>query len=670
MRLLHLAAACLWSGASPGSGLEAGTLQAGMQTFSVSYTGEYTKPVVIGGIPTSNGEEEVVVRITSINRRTKTISFYADVPNHTGEGSACKANFHMAEEFSWLITESDYEGFEGPDAPLQSGLLSSPEDKKLGLSTWLDVSFAAPIASPVVVVQIQSHVGGDFVKTRQQQVGLMGFQTKLEEDGVEAHPAHKQEVIGWIALPAGTGVLPGSGSQFARVQYEAISTPVQVTHEPYDVAFAQPFGEPPAMTSAAIFGSMATTNGGDPASLRRTTTTPMGVQIFVEEETCTDAEQDHAAEGVGLLAIGQTQAVDSLGQSTLAATLANLTPPMVATGDFISIPNGVAHARDGRADFKFRCDGPVSGLQLAFEARAPNGNDDSFFLSMDGDGEPIMWSIPKSAASEGCVAQQCDDGLAEGFHWVTGEETYNVVAGPHTFHVSGREDGTKLRAVRFINAPGCQWNPSLGKTFPQLSAAFGKLTTPMTRKDDYVWLPESFVGEGGCVDGRENRYELTAAAFNQGDHCQAAAKYQFQCRKRASVAFDYEVLAPNGSDDSFYVQIDDEEVFRFNTHRHQTWEWQADEGEDGGARTTAVEAGIHTLTVHAREDGTKLRAIRFSSGGCGFVVSNALPLSVPANTALMGGKAAAAPLRPRPCPIPVLSSAHNCLVSLHPASRG
>lgn len=56
------------------------------------------------------------------------------------------------------------------------------------------------------------------------------------------------------------------------------------------------------------------------------------------------------------------------------------------------------------------------------------------------------------------------------------------------------------------------------------------------------------VGEGGCIDGRENRYELTAAAYSVGDHCSAAAAYTFYCRNDATVAFDYEVMAPNGND--------------------------------------------------------------------------------------------------------------------------
>ena len=50
-------------------------MQVGVQTFAASFTGDYTNPVVIAGVPTSRGTEEIVIRVTSIDTRTKTIQF-------------------------------------------------------------------------------------------------------------------------------------------------------------------------------------------------------------------------------------------------------------------------------------------------------------------------------------------------------------------------------------------------------------------------------------------------------------------------------------------------------------------------------------------------------------------------------------------------------------------
>lgn len=47
----------------------------GVNTFAASFVGDYADPVVIAGVPTHNGDEEIIVRITSVDTRTKTIQF-------------------------------------------------------------------------------------------------------------------------------------------------------------------------------------------------------------------------------------------------------------------------------------------------------------------------------------------------------------------------------------------------------------------------------------------------------------------------------------------------------------------------------------------------------------------------------------------------------------------
>ena len=101
----------------------------------------------------------------------------------------------------------------------------------MSLSTKLAASSTAtdqlclatgPIQNPTVVSQIQSHTGGDWVKTRHQAVTSAGFQMKQEEDGLDI--GHNTEVYGWIALPKGTGSIGG-------LDYEAIVTPNTVTRK-------------------------------------------------------------------------------------------------------------------------------------------------------------------------------------------------------------------------------------------------------------------------------------------------------------------------------------------------------------------------------------------------------------------------------------------------------
>ena len=73
-----------------------------------------------------------------------------------------------------------------------------------------------------------------------------------------------------------------------------------IRDSPYTVDFAVSWDAPPA-----VFGAMNTANGGDPSHMRQgdAGTTTAGVQVFVEEETCTDSEMAHTTEVVGIVAI-------------------------------------------------------------------------------------------------------------------------------------------------------------------------------------------------------------------------------------------------------------------------------------------------------------------------------------------------------------------------------
>jgi len=152
-------------------------------------------------------------------------------------------------------------------------------------------AFTNPITNPVVISQIQSHTGGDWVKTRQKAVNTRGFQVKQEEDGLDI--GHNTEVYGWLALAKGSGDLGG-------LTYEAIITPDQVTHNPYTVTWSQTFARTPS-----FFANMQTTDGGDPSHMRQSSVTTTNAVMWVEEETCSDAELAHTTEVIGVLAVDQ-----------------------------------------------------------------------------------------------------------------------------------------------------------------------------------------------------------------------------------------------------------------------------------------------------------------------------------------------------------------------------
>ena len=100
-----------------------------------------------------------------------------------------------------------------------------------------------------------------------------------------------------------------------------------------------------------------------------------------------------------------------------------------------------------------------------------------------------------------------------------------------------------MRNVRFANAPGCHWTPKLPPTLPQVSAVFGKLTTPMVRKDDFIWVAPCRT----CACHNNNGHSTDTT----GTTCQAKAEFHFSCRNDATVSFDYEILTPNVSATTF-----------------------------------------------------------------------------------------------------------------------
>lgn len=269
----------------PADHLEVGTVWADESEVTIDYLGTYQDPVIVAGIPTEFGDEEAVIRI--ISTTDSSFNVYADVPNHAGVGSVCGTEEHDPEMFNWMVTSS------GSFQIMQAGKVQSASDTDHAFD-WINAGFPQAFdAAPAVISQIQTHTGGDFVSTRHQRVTPTGFQLKMEEDGQDT--GHNQETIGWIALPVGTGNLGG-------LAYEAIVTPAAVTHEPYDISFSTRFRGTPA-----LFGSMATFNGPDPCHLRQfSPVSDRGAQVFVEEDTCLDAEQAHAAESLALLAIMPT----------------------------------------------------------------------------------------------------------------------------------------------------------------------------------------------------------------------------------------------------------------------------------------------------------------------------------------------------------------------------
>lgn len=152
--------------------------------------------------------------------------------------------------------------------------------------------------------------------------------------------------------------------------------------------------------------------------------------------------------------------------------------------------------------------------------------------------------------------------FADPFQWRPMHAIFNVDAGAHSLKLITREDGTMTRDVRFANRGTCgfAYEVMLPET---IAARDGELIPPMQIIEDYVVVP----------NGAENRAD-------------GSVELAMVCGSADVVQFNFEVSAPNGNDDSIFVQLDDGAVDTFHIPRT---------GAEGGA----IGIGSNDDTGHA-----------------------------------------------------------------------
>ena len=239
----------------------------------------YTNPVVFAQPLSRNGADPAIVRLTDI--QSDRFSVYLQEPNY-------RDGKHIRESFSYFVVEAG-------NWQLEDGTrldVSTLNTSAMTTSGWETVNFDAKFdKSPIMLSQVQTRNGGDFVRTRQKNASVSGFQLAMEEEEALKDSGHKAEKIGWLAISPGQGSSEG-------FTYQASSTADQVTNNWHSLNFSQSFQQTPH-----LLGSIATYDGPDSAGLRYQNLTNKGVQMMVEEDTSLDSETNHTTEVVNFLAI-------------------------------------------------------------------------------------------------------------------------------------------------------------------------------------------------------------------------------------------------------------------------------------------------------------------------------------------------------------------------------
>jgi hypothetical protein len=202
-----------------------------------------------------------------------------------------------------------------------------------------------------------------------------------------------------------------------------------------------------------------------------------------------------------------------------------------------------------------------------------------------------------------------EDKITEDYSWVSdldGEMSTNT-----TFCTSSLSEGTH-RITFKVQTDGDAWSAPAeqmvsitnSQPFPQeiwLEAEEGIINPPMEADGDngasageYIWIPDTL---GNALDStRDSGY----------------AEYDFEVLEAGDFVVWGRVIANSSQDDSFFVSMDGGAYALWDTLRggEETWVW----GQVSDRRTAdpvlfTLDAGIHTLVIKQREDGTKLDSI-------------------------------------------------------------
>ncbi|MFK8186436.1 MAG: SdrD B-like domain-containing protein [Phormidesmis sp.] len=288
----------------------------------------YINPVVMVQPASSQEIDPVAVRLSNISGNQFTVALQ-EPSNLDG--------IHTTESLTYMV--------------LEAGTWSLANGSKLEVGTFRQrdlifqgssetISFNHDFSeTPVVLSQIQTSNGRDFVRTRQHSATDKSVQIGMEEQENLRSSGHAEETIGYIAIET------AENSTWNGIDYEAGRTGNTVTHNWQTLNFETTLNQP------QLLASLSTYNGLDATGIRYQNLSTGSVQLRVEEDTTLDEETTHAAENIDFLAFGGTglltgEAVDINKQMAVVGKIESLNQN-VQTVNFGDIDG------DGDTDIEF-----------------------------------------------------------------------------------------------------------------------------------------------------------------------------------------------------------------------------------------------------------------------------------------------------------------------------
>jgi len=298
----------------------------GAQWHEVNLINTYGDPVVIMQPPSYNGGHPSTIRLRDVS--PDGFEFQIDEWDYLDGG-------HTTETIGYIVM--DVGAFELDDGTgVEVGkVLVDQEFTPVSMSQ----SFAQ---APVVLSQSQTANDASAIVTRQRNIGVDGFEVRLQEEEANDQ-VHTYETVGYIAIEPAVGF---SGN----MDFEAQATPDVVTHDWHTVGFLQSYSDP--VFIAGVHGS----DGGNTVALRYTNLGSTDVQVFVEEEQSLDSEINHTSEVAAYLVFDHPGSLNGVG------------PPAAPTG--LSPDDGQTITT---SSVTLTCDPVPDGSEYEFEISYSDG---------------------------------------------------------------------------------------------------------------------------------------------------------------------------------------------------------------------------------------------------------------------------------------------------------
>ena len=257
--------------------IETGKTKLNHNWKKITFRNTFINPVVIAGDPSYKGKQSCIVRIKEV-KPTYCIMALQEPDKYD--------KYHTFETISYIVGEKGKWKTNNPSNFVEFGNFNTNITSKKGFKT-IKYSSSFP-STPVVLTQISSYKGKQWVIPRTKKINKSYFQFTMQEEENNDN-LHTYESIGWCAFSKGSYI-------FQEKKFEC-NYANNVNNNLKRIMYLNSFSNIPNLITR-----ISSFNGIDPCNTRVTKILPNYFVGFIQEEVSKDKEIKHAKETIDYIA--------------------------------------------------------------------------------------------------------------------------------------------------------------------------------------------------------------------------------------------------------------------------------------------------------------------------------------------------------------------------------